>query len=77
MSEFRKWPTSNVTDSRKQSRERETMRKRRLVENIDTPLVRQDTISRDQVVYAYDCDQKTGGTKQPGKNVYLTTIRLD
>lgn len=47
-------PMREVTDSRKQFRDQEIMKRRKLVENMDTPLVREDTNSRDQVVYAYE-----------------------
>lgn len=58
------------------------MRKRRLVENIDTPLVRQDTISRDQVVYVYETEtvivtKRLGGPNSQEKMLYLRTIKLD
>lgn len=49
-------PICEVTDSRKQFRDQQTTRRKRLVENLDTTLVREDTHSRDLVVYAYETE---------------------
>lgn len=45
-------PICEVTDSRKQFRDQQTTK----VENLDTTLVREDTHSRDLVVYAYETE---------------------
>lgn len=45
-------PIWEVTYSRKQFRERETMRRR----TMENPLVREDTNSPDQVVHAYETE---------------------
>lgn len=49
-------PICEVTDSRKQFRDQQTTRRKRLVENLDTTLVREDTNSRDLVEYAYETE---------------------
>lgn len=50
-------PMRKVTDRRKQCRDQETIRRRRMVEGLDTPLVREDTNSREQIVYAYEMEK--------------------
>lgn len=47
-------PILEVTETRKRFREMEAMRQRSLVVDIETPLVRDETNSRVQVVFAHE-----------------------
>uniref|UniRef100_K1PNR1 C2H2-type domain-containing protein n=1 Tax=Magallana gigas TaxID=29159 RepID=K1PNR1_MAGGI len=49
-------PICEVSDNRRQFRDQEAKRRKSLVAGIETPLVKEDTNSRDQVVFAYDTE---------------------
>lgn len=69
-------PICKMSDSRRQLRDQEAKRRRSLVAGIETPLVKEDTNSRDQVVFAYDTEtvivtKKLWGPKSKEKVVRL------
>lgn len=69
-------PICELSDSRRQFKDQEANRRRLLVAGIQTPLVREETNSRDQVVFAYETEtvivtKKLWGLKSKEKVVRL------
>ncbi len=65
-----------ISDNRRQFRDQEAKRQRSLVEGIETPLVKEDTNSCDQVVFAYDTETVIVTKKLWGPNSKEKVVRL-
>lgn len=69
-------PICEITDNRRQFRDEEARRRRSLVAGIATPLVKEDTNSRDQVVFAYDTETVVVTKKLWGPNSKEKVVKL-